>query len=86
MPYGNSDKLSDWFWYCIGVSGVVLVVTAAIIGLTRNDTREFMDGYRQGQKEWYGKGYTEGYKKAHDDAVAFVERKISEIENRLSDR
>ncbi len=76
MPYGNSDKLSEWFWYCIGVSGVVLVVTAAIIGLTRDDTREFMDGYRQ--------GYTEGYKKASDAAVEVVERQISEIENRLT--
>ncbi len=76
MPYGNSDKLSEWFWYCIGVSGVVLAVTAAIIGLTRNDTREFMDGYRQ--------GYVEGYKKASDAAVEVVERQISEIENRLT--
>ncbi len=86
MPYGNSNKTWDWLWYCIGVSGVVLVVTAAIIGLTRNDTREFMDGYRQGRKEWYGKGYAEGYKKASDEAVEVVDRQINEIENRLSDR
>ncbi len=76
MPYGNSDKLSEWFWYCVSVSGVVLVVTAAILGLTRKDTREFTEGYRQ--------GYVEGYRKASDEAVTTIERKISEIENRLT--
>jgi hypothetical protein len=83
MPYGNLDKRNGWFYACL-FWVVAILVCAAIGGLTRNDTREFMDGYRRGQKEWYGKGYAEGYKKASDEAVEVVERQISEIENRLT--
>ncbi len=74
MPYRNSDKTWGVFWICTGAVCLAVVIFAVATGKVPDRSRRFEDGYRQ--------GYAEGYKKASDDAVEFVERKISEIKNR----
>ncbi len=72
MPYGNSNKASDWAFAC--GFWVLMVFAAWIISAIVVSPYDYGDGYRR--------GYVEGYKKAYDEAVEVVERQISEIENR----
>ena len=76
MPYGNSDKTWGVFWICTGAVCLAVMIFAVATGKVPDRSRKFEDAYRQ--------GHLDGYKKASDEAVATVERKISEIENRLT--
>jgi len=78
MPYGNSNKTWGVFWICTGAVCLAVMIFAVATGKVPDRSRKFGDAYRQ--------GYLDGYKKASDEAVEVVERKIDELESRLSDR